>query len=478
MMEGRKVKEEFRRLLGALRDGYPEGLEEELLGEGGELVEELILTAPRLLSVLLRMITGLAERAAALPPERMEELASRAREGLRPEDVSAAVNAVSRLIIAAREAGVALLPHSDAALAEKAMRGVDYGKLRKALIYRSEERLEVLRREVLELGENPLALVNLFSVAAPALNRLLGVLEALFGILQLPAEAMTYALWKILEDIDWRGAARVLNGAARLVVTLHRGNLILGDGAPHSREVAERIASDLLGEVEPVALAEALAALAEEGSVVAEALALRLLERPELLGELAEALAAVAGVEMRLAAAVLDKAAGLPEERLARVAAALREVLEEGEIARAAASLRGLSARLEEVSPGLRAALLGEAAAAIGVGWALSPSAAAERANRALAGAGRERGASQGPSYLKEFFAGVDFSSLEEAAGRASSALEEALRSDPRLAAAVLKVMLALLRASVRAAFSRARERLLRLRGGSLGLRGSGEVGR
>ena len=473
-MEGKRLGEEARRLLEALQDADPADLELGLLGEDGKLAEGLVLALPRAVSLLLRVIAELAERLASLPPERAEELVARAREGLRAGEVSRAVNSLSRLVINMHEAGIPLLPRSDAALAGEVIRGIDYGKLRKALIYRAEERLGVLRREVEEMGENPLALVNLFSAVAPAANRLLEVLEALLGILQLPAEAMTYALWKILEDIDWREAARVLNGAARLIVILHRGNLILGDGSPHSRGVAERIASDFLEGVDAETLAEALAALAEEGSVAVEALTLRLLERPELLGELAEAAAVAAGAAARLSAAVLGKAAALPEEQLARMAGVLREVLEEGETQRVASSMRELLGRLEDVSPGLRMVLLRETASVLGADWALSPSSAAERANRALAGKGKRGGAEKGASPLGEFLAGLDGERLEGAARRASGAIEEAMRSNPRVAIALLRPVLVLFRSAARAAAAEVWGRLRRRREEGRRFHGSG----
>ncbi len=154
---------------------------------------------------------------------------------------------MTRLIIRLHEENPQLFTDGRTSVASDAIKGVDFGKLRKAIIYRAGEDLGALRGELELLGENPVALVNLFSVVAPIVNDALAVLKTVFDVLALPAEAMTYALFKILEDVDWREFAAVVNGAAALLVTLHRGNLILGEGSPYSRGPADRISSELLG---------------------------------------------------------------------------------------------------------------------------------------------------------------------------------------------------------------------------------------
>jgi hypothetical protein len=454
----RSLRDEVLGLTRALRDMDARKVAGELFGEDEGFAEELVLALPRAASIALRCLAALADRLAEMPPQRAAELMLQAREPLQGEELAEAVNAVSRLVIKMHEAGPDLLPRADAGLAAKAMREVDYGKLRKALIYRVEERMGVMRREVEGLGENPLALVNLFSVAAPAVNQALGVLKAFLDILQLPAEAMTFALWKIIEDIDWREAAGVINGAAGLVVLLHRGNLILGNGAPHSRGPADRIASDLLEGLDPEVLAEALAAVAEEAGVLAEALAARVLERPGLLEEMAEAAASASNAAAGSLAAVADKAAALPPERLKALAGALQRGLEEGEWRKAAGSLLRLSREVDRVSPGLRSALAREAWAGLELEDACSPAVLAERANRALASFNRgpSGDGGNGAAAVSRFLEGLDREELARAAEGLAERAGGVMREDPRLAGALLKAIIALIGTAVRSRLSQA----------------------
>jgi len=442
---GEELRETVFRLVMGLREGDPAELAGELFRDDGAFTAALLEAAPRLVSAAARAVRAFAESMERMPAQEAADLVARSYAQVKGEEIGEALNALSRLVIRLHEENPELFTGYRSGLIAEALQATDFGKLRKAITYRAGERLGLARREVELLGDNPLALINMFSVLAPVVNDALEVLKALFEVLALPAEAVTYALFKILQDLDWRDVAAVINGAAAFIVNVHRGSLILGDGSLYSREPLQRISSDLTTALDGRVIAEAIAAVGEEAEALASSLANRVLDNEELALPLFESMVSLANSFLLFAASFLEKANSLLSEALGRMATAVSEGLEVGELGRAIDSLVSLGRRVVEENPGLVTGFSRRTLTALGL--EPSPEAAARGVNRAIES--YNQWLSRNPEALavrtSAFLADIDVWGLERAAKATGDQVAEALRSDPSVLKPLLKAAISVL---------------------------------
>lgn len=440
--EVERIRENFTRLLRDVNEGDPRELAQALVGDDGDTSLAVLEALPKVLEAAARAVKALAEHLESLPPESTAQAVDRALSRLDGGAIGEAVNSLSRLMIRLHEQDPGLLARRRLAITAGAVRAVDFGKLRKALVFRAEENLELLRGEVEALGDNPVALVNLFSVAPPVINQALKVLQKLFEVLNMPAEAMSYALFNILEDLDWKGIAEVINGAAGVAVNLHRGNLILGEGSPYSATSFSRIGSELVAGLQGPLLAEAVAALAEEGETMLAALVDQALKDEAMAVSLVEAAVSLANALSRTAASLFESLCSLPPETMRGMKEALALGLDTEGTARAVHAFLELGRRAGEESPGLLSRIGREVASSLRAERTslISYHSLADRVNRALRAFNRRAAAGMpAGSAASGFLERLDHAELDRAAGNAASLLAGTLTAHPELAGIALR---------------------------------------
>ena len=445
-----QMRDMVSRLILGINASDPKELAEELFRDDGEFTAALVEAVPRLARAATQAVKEFAASMEGIPAEKGADLVAGSYAGLDGGEIGEAVNAFSRLVIRLHEERPELFTSARTRIASDAIKAVDFGKLRKAVTYHGGERLDVLRGEVELLGENPISLINMFSVVAPLANGALQVLKAVFVALDFPAEAMTYALFKIVQDIDWGDVAAVINGVAALVVNLHRGSLILGDGSLYTREPFYRISSDVISALDGQIIAEALVAAGEEGEALLTAVASQVLGSADEAVPLFEAAVFLANSSFRTAASILEKAASLPPETTSGMAGALEENLELNELARAVNNLTALGRKLNQEHPGLAVRLSRELRTGLDVDTA--PETLAAGANRALSSYNAWAG--RNPELVAEsvggFLAGIDVRALERAAKSASGQVADALSRNPAVMRPLLKAALSVIAGGTR----------------------------
>ncbi|RJP32992.1 MAG: hypothetical protein C4536_04540 [Actinobacteria bacterium] len=444
------MRDTISRLVEGLNASDPGELAGELFREDGEFSRALIAAVPRLVSAAAEAVKLFVESMEGLPADKGAELVAGAYAQLEGGEIAEAVNAFSRLVIRLHEENPELFPVNRVGIVSDFMEATDFGKLRVAATYHFGDRLDLARREVELLGENPMALINIFSLVAPLVNDALQVLKALFAILALPAEAVTYALFKIMEDLDWQDVAAVINGLAAFVVNVHRGSMILGDGSLYTRGPLTRISSELVSTLDGQVLAEAIVAIGEEGEMLSTALAGQVLANEDLVLPLTEAAVFVANSSFRAAADILEKANAMPQEMVNKMVAAVAEDLEVKELGRALVSLAAFNRRVIAENPELIAAMSREALSALEL--EVSPETLAARTNRGLHlynewvrdNPGIVAGALDG------FLAGVDAQQLGQAAQSSAAQVADALSRNPAVMKPLLKAAMSILYGSVK----------------------------
>jgi hypothetical protein len=444
------MRDAVSRLITGVNSSDPQEVARELFREDGEFSQALIAAVPRLVSTAAQAVKLFVESMESLPADKGAELVASSYAQLEGEEIAEAVNAFSRLIIRLHEENPELFPETRVGIVSDFMQATDFGKLRVAATYHFGDRLDLARREVELLGDNPMALINIFSVVAPLVNDALQVLKALFDILALPAEAVTYALFKIMEDLDWKDVAAIINGLAAFIVNVHRGSLILGDGSLYTRGPLSRISSDVVSTLDGQVLAEAIAAIGEEGEALSTAFVNQALGNEDLTLPLFEAAISVANSSFRAAASILEEANNLPRETVSKMVAAMEEDLEVKEMGRALVSLAAFNRRVIAENPELIARMSRETLSALELD--VSPETLAGGLNLALAS--YNGWVVKNPNAVAEgldgFLGAIDTRELEQAAKTTGGQMADALSRNPALMKSLLKAAMSVLGGSVK----------------------------
>ncbi len=239
----------------------------------------------------------------------------------------------------------------------------DFGKVRVGVTGHLERRRQELSGEPPIF--NPVALSNLLGVVPPLVNYLLRVLTRALQGLKLPAEILANAIFQLLEDIDQAEIGGLVNALSDFVITLHRGNLVLGGEEPRFKDVLRRVSRRTTDVVDGEKLREALIALGEDGKVVSEVVSEYLYATPESTAQVAAVLYAAVNAALRATAEFLRRFAELPPEGMERMVAHYRERIDPRELARVVNYNAAILNKAFQVAPGLAGETVGEFLAAL-----------------------------------------------------------------------------------------------------------------
>jgi hypothetical protein len=344
----------------------------------------------------------------------------------------------------------------------------DFGKVRVGLTGHFERR----RREL--SGEpplaNPVALSNLLGVVPPLVNYLLRVLTRTLQGLKLPAEILANAVFQLLEDIDQVEIGGLVNALSDLVITLHRGNLVLGRDEPRFKDVLRRVSRRAVDVVDGEKLREALVALGEDGKVVGEVVSEYLYATPESTARVAGVMYTAVNAALRATAEFLRRFAELPPEGVERMVSHYREAFQPRELARVVNYNAAILNKTFQVAPDLAGETLREILSALdreelakagksmlfqardallsdpGMQEAMQPEALGEKINAALAAV--NRWLEENPGALAEkaarTLAAVDGRELRRAAAGFALPLMKTFMRETRIGERMKKMTLAL----------------------------------
>ena len=440
------MRDTVARLLEGVNTSDPRELAGEFMSGDGEFSQLLLRTVPRLIAAAAEIVKYAAASFGEMPEEKSSELLAEVLSQIDGKEIGEAMNAVNGLVIRFHEHNPELYPQKRLDIASKIVEELDFGKLRKATIFKNQERMGLLRSEVEMMGDEPMAVINMFSVITPMVNNLIEVLEAALEALSLPSEATAYALFKILQDIDWEGLTDIFNGLASFVVTLHRGNLLLGDGSMESRAVFSHISEHIVSNLNAQDLAEAIQAIGEEGEALITSLADAAMRNSELLVWLAGAATMVTNSYNIALANVMEKAGTIPADTLGKMIDEFAADFEERELARAISGLVALVRRMQAERPQLFGTIAKKTLSAADLDVTLTPEAMGSGVNAALAsynGLSREN-AKRLEDNLDAFLASVDTGKLSQAAASISAQVAGAATRHPEVVRPLVKALLSL----------------------------------
>lgn len=456
---------DLRSMLRGIDEVDPGELADRLFQGDGEFLAEALDAFPATVNSLVRLFRAFVEGMEGLPPERSAEMMAGSVSGIDGAGIGEALNSLSRLMIKVYENDPTPLSAEKMGVASEAVEAVDFGKLRKALTYKARADFDYRFRQVDLLGDQPVAIINLFNVVPEYINGFLELLTRVFTILVLPSEAMTFALFKILEEIDWQELSRTVNAGSKFVNLLHKGDLILGDGGTRIPSVASQIAGDLALEIDWEEVLGAYVALREYKDAVFAVAAVELMGDGVRLERLTDAAAAVTVSKLRGYSLIAEEVESMPEESIRVVTRGIAESLDARELGSTINSSLAAFNRISGSDPDYLESILSEALSQIdteqaskacrtlissvgravranpGLAQKLGPAAFGAAVNESIASFNRY--AREDPESIAlgagDFLAQLDAEQMGEAAEAIASAMAEAAFKNPSLTVAVLK---------------------------------------
>lgn len=359
-----------------LQDINPEEAKEVvqvLIWEDPELMLSVVAASPQILNWLVEAVAALGEQVDILPNLALKEFAGQLAKDInidRIKDIPAIYSPLLESLIRQDPETVnrlvtimGLLMNFMGSISKKVYETADFGKLRVALISHWQSRMEDLQGEV-EI-ENPIALINILGLSNPFINYLLRVLSRAFARINLPPEFLAYGLFKVMEDIDPKELGPLLNNLAAIVNSLHKGDLILGEGQPYFKEVLTRMGKALKANVDGEELKQAALALGADGKVIGSVISDYIFGTDGRTLAFTSALLTVVNAQIRTVAEISSKLSELPPEAISRMADGLERNLEAQELGRALNSLTVIFNRTSAENPDMASEILKEMLVAI-----------------------------------------------------------------------------------------------------------------
>lgn len=462
-----------RPLLFAYLDGLIAAVDEDRLEALPRVWGPIVLSAlPALARVVCRAFAELANtlRAEESDVDAADQLANldvltTALQRLDGVELGRSVNAFSELIIDAERHAPDLAAQS--ALPRDFVETADFGKLRCATEALSRAATKAALGFLEPALEDPVVVSNLAVTLPPLLNKQLALAKDLLQRLDLPDELLASAVFAVIEDIDTGSVGALLSEVAGVVVTLHRGSLVLGGHEPAFRAVLADAVEDLLATLDGDALREALIAVGEDGETVAQVLSDVLRRDPTALPRWCDTGLAASAPILRGAVDLLREANRLPEASFNQLAQVLDDGVDAEELGALLIEVATFLRRLDEAGPkaGKKAGVLGQKmdhdavraalgaaftstrafTVATGLGAELEPEAVAERINRTLRAVNQatdDEVERSRPTYLQRLMRAIDTSELERAWRHVLGDLTGTSNGDNRLTRAVIDPLL------------------------------------
>jgi len=347
------------RLIESIEGADPAELSYELFSDDQESLQAIIEAFPRIVNTAVQVYKGFAEALESLPADEGARMLTDSLSRINGAEIGEAVNSLSRVLIQFYESDPDLFNRSKMETTSGAIKAIDYGKLRKSLTYKARTRMEYRREAVAFIGEQPIALINLVSLIPEHINDTLKLLNQVLDSIGFPPEAMTYAVFKILEEIDWDELSGAVNGVSRFINTLRRGDLLMGDGSSEFTGVISSVSEDFIENVDFIEVSRAVSALSEYMEAAATSLATGALEKKGGALAVSGALLSVSNSAIRSIAAILEGAAALPPEAFEAMAGGLKDGLDTRELGGALNSALVLFNRLAAGDPALAGIIMG-----------------------------------------------------------------------------------------------------------------------
>jgi len=347
---------------------------------------------------------------------------------------------------------------------EAAMSGIDFGKLREAIVALLDYGGAVTSKALEEALANPVIIANLVGALPPLANSLIDLLSVLLENMDLPAEILASALFNVLSALDAGKLGHVLSEISKQVKSLHAGNLILGGDEPRLRAVFTEFTKRVLDNLDADVAARALVALGEDGEIISGVLVDLLSRDPELIDTMAWASVELANTVTRILASALSRAAEWPDEVLAILGKEGR-VLDTAELGRAVDFFVTYALRLRKANPGLHKELYTRALQAVnterveihlravagdlkdaavahpGISNALEPEEMGRRVNEMLAGFNKSASPAGVKEYLSRLFSAIDSRELEAAVRNIAGGVVDGLFANAKVAKSILKAV-------------------------------------
>ncbi len=359
------LSDNIMRLLESIESADPAELSRELFSDDRESLQAIIEAFPRIINTAVQVYKSFAEALESLPADEGARMLADSLSRINGVSLGEMVNSLSQVLIQFYERDPGLFNRSKLETTFDAIKTIDFGKLRKSLTYKARARMEYRREAVALMGEQPVALINLVSLVPEYVNHTLKLLNQVLDSIGFPPEAMTYAVFKILEEVDWEEMSGAVNNVSAFINTLQRGDLLLGDGSSDFTGVISSISEDFTRNVNFVEVARAVSALSEYVEAVATSLACEALGKEGGALAISGALLSISNSAIRSTSAILEEATALPPNAFEAMAGGLKDGLDVRELNTALNSTLVLFNRFAAGDPELAGAIIGNVLSSI-----------------------------------------------------------------------------------------------------------------
>jgi hypothetical protein len=243
-------------------------------------VEEL----PSLINAILGVLDSTLKEAHALPDEERSRLTASLTGGIDTKIIGSIITRMAVLVNNAHAAKPVFISDNGRENFRRFIEAVDFGEIKEAVDGSHEDFTAMVRMANEEMWRYPAKVICLCSLLPAAVNMTVSaVKETLAPLHALAPDVLADVIFSLMRSLDGKATGELVNGLSEVVRQIHTGSALIGDqGLPQFSADLRTILADFASAIDPVVLAKARTALAQDLESIRNTWTETMAARPDL----------------------------------------------------------------------------------------------------------------------------------------------------------------------------------------------------
>jgi hypothetical protein len=239
---------------------------------------------PSLVNVILGVLDSALKEASTLTDEEKSRLTASLAGGIDTGIIGSIITRMAVLVNNVHAAEPALIRDNGRNNFRRFIEAVDFGEIKEAVDGSHEDFTAMVRMANEEMWRYPAKVICLCSLLPAAVNMTVSaVKETLTPLHALAPDVLADVIFSLMRSLDGKAAGELVNGLSEVVRQIHTGSALIGDqGLPQFSADLRTILADFASALDPVVIAKARTALAQDLETIRNTWTETMAARPDL----------------------------------------------------------------------------------------------------------------------------------------------------------------------------------------------------
>jgi hypothetical protein len=239
---------------------------------------------PSLMNAMLGVLDSTLKEAHALPDEERSRLTAKLTYGIDTRIIGSIITRMAILVNNTHAAKPVFISDNSRESFRRFIEAVDFGELKEAVDGSQEDFTAMVRMANEEMWRYPAKVICLYSLLPAFVNMTVSAMKETLKPLHAQApDIIADVIFSMMRSLDGKAAGELVNGLSEVVRQIHTGSALIGDqGLPQFSADLRILLADFASTIDPVVLAKARAALAQDLETIRNTWTETIAARPDL----------------------------------------------------------------------------------------------------------------------------------------------------------------------------------------------------